>query len=302
MLWPYGEYMTTEPFLESSFLRKLDRLSILTRRAMAGDIQGERRSPRRGSSVEFADFRPYATGDDIRQIDWNLYARAERFYLKLFVAEEELNVHLLVDTSASMDWGTPNKLLYAKQLAAAFGYIALSNLDRVSVNAFGAGPSASQLPGVRGKRGAVPLFGFLQRLSAGKGGDLVKACRTYMQTARTPGPLLLCSDLLDAGWKDALSALSSRPFEITVMHVLAPQELDPELDGDFKLVDVESGNPVEISADLDLLRRYSENLASWRTEIESFCNGRGMVYLPVNTSVSVEEFVMSRMRKRGVLR
>lgn len=273
---------------------------------MAGDIQGERRSPRRGSSVEFADFRPYTVGDDIRQIDWNLYARAERFYLKLFVAEEELTVHLIVDTSASMDWGTPNKLRYARQLAAAFGYIALSNLDRVTVTAFGASGSGSQhaaaLPGVRGKRGAVPLFGFLQRLNASPGGDLGKACHRYIQTARTPGPLLLCSDLLDPGWKDALSALSSRPFEITVMHTLAPQELEPDLDGDFKLVDVESGTPVEISADLDLLRRYREHLAAWRAEVESFCSGRGITYLPVDTSVPIEEFVLGRMRRRGVLR
>lgn len=292
----------TEPLLESAFLRKLDRLAVITKKAMAGEIQGERRSPRRGSSVEFADFRPYTAGDDIRQIDWNLYARAERFYLKLFVAEEELSVHLLVDTSASMDWGAPNKLQYARRLAAAFGYIALSNLDRVSVTAFGAGPNGQQLPSVRGKRGAVPLFSFLQRLTPGSGGNLTQACHRYMQTARTPGPLLLCSDLLDPNWKDALSALSSRPFEITVMHVLAPQELSPELDGDFKLVDVEGGNPIEISADLDLLRRYRENLTAWQAEIESFCSGRSMNYFPVNTGIPVEEFVLNQLRKRGVLR
>jgi uncharacterized protein (DUF58 family) len=293
---------TTEPLLESSFLKKLDRLAILTRRAMAGEIQGERRSPRRGSSVEFADFRPYTSGDDIRQIDWNLYARMERIFLKLFVAEEELHFHLIVDTSASMDWGAPNKLRYAKQIAGAFGYIALANLDQVSVTAFAAGGGAAQLPGVRGKRGAVPLFGFLQRLPASQGGDLAKSCHRYMQTARTPGPLLLCSDLLDAGWRDALSALSSRPFEITVLHTLAPQELEPELDGDFRLTDVEGGPAVEISADIELLRRYRENLAAWRAEIESFCNGRGMIYLPVDTSLPVEEFVLGRMRRRGVLR
>lgn len=293
---------TSPPLLESSFLRQLDRLALLTRRPMAGDIQGERRSPRRGASVEFADFRPYARGDDIRQIDWNLYARAERFYLKLFVAEEELQVHLLVDTSASMDWGTPNKLHYARQLAAAYGYIALANLDRVSVTAFGTGPLDTQLPGVRGKRGAVPLFAFLQRLQPGAGGDLARACHRYIQTARATGPLLLCSDLLDAGWKDALGALSSRPFEITIMHILAPQELEPELDGDFKLIDVEGGPPVEISADLELIRRYKQQLASWRAELESYCSGRGITYLPVDTSVPVDEFVLGRMRRRGVLR
>jgi hypothetical protein len=293
---------TIEPLLTTSFLRKLDRLAILTRQAMAGELQGERRSPRRGASVEFADFRPYTPGDDIRQIDWNLYARMERVFLKLFVAEEELSVHLLVDTSASMEWGEPNKLRYAKQLAAAFGYIALSNLDRVTVTAFAAEKGGSQMPGVRGKRGAVPLIGFLQQLTAGGAGNLARACHRYIQTARTPGPLLLCSDLLDAGWKDALGALSSRSFEITVMHILAPQELSPALDGDFRLTDLEGGPPVEISADLDLLRRYEENLRAWQAEIESFCNGRGMIYLPVDTSVPVEEFILGRLRRRGVLR
>lgn len=289
-----------EPLFESSFLRKLDRLALLTRRAMAGEMQGERRSPKRGASVEFADFRPYAAGDDIRQIDWNLYARAERFFLKLFVAEEELTVHLLLDTSASMDWGDPNKFTYARRLVAAFGYIVLSSLDRVTVSAFGAG--GGQLPGVRGKRGALPLFAFLQKLSAGGSSDLYSACRRYVQTARNAGPLLLCSDLLDPNWQDALRALSSRSFEITVLHVLAPQEITPDFDGDFRLLDAEGGQAIDVTADLDLLRRYQENLASWRAEVENFCNGRGITYLFADTSLPVEEFVLTNMRRRGVLR
>jgi uncharacterized protein (DUF58 family) len=292
---------TQQPLFDSAFLRKLDRLALLTRRAMAGEIQGERRSPRRGSSVEFADFRPYAIGDDFRQIDWNLYARMERFFLKLFVAEEELTIHLLVDNTASMDWGEPNKFLYARRAAGAFGYVALSSLDRVTVTAFASG-AARQLPGVRGKRGALPLFDFLQKLPAGGGGSLLTTCRHYIQTARNAGPLLLCSDLMDPGWKDALRALSSRPFEITILHILAPQEIQPALDGDFRLIDAEGGEPIEITADLDVLRRYDENLRAWRAEIESFCNGRSINYLFVNTAVPVEEFVLSTLRKRGVLR
>src|SRR5919206_298892 len=164
--------------------------------------------PSAGELVEFADFRPYAVGDDIRQIDWNLYARMERFFLKLFVAEEELTIHLLVDNTASMDWGEPNKFLYARQAAGAFGYIALSSLDRVTVTAFG-DKAARQLPGVRGKRGALPLFTFLQKLPAGARGSLLATCRRYIQTARNAGPLLLCSDLMDPNWEDALRALSS---------------------------------------------------------------------------------------------
>lgn len=294
----------TEPLFDSAFLRKLDRLTLLTRRALLGDMQGERRSPRRGSSVEFADFRPYTPGDDIRQIDWNLYARMEKFFLKLFVAEEELTIHLLVDNSRSMDWGDPNKLDYARRMAGAFGYIALSSLDRVTVSAFGVGEQrgATQLPGVRGKRGAFPLFQFLQHLPVSASGNLVAACQRYAQTARLPGPLLLCSDLMDEGWRDALKALSSRPFEITVMHILAPQELEPQLDGDFRLLDSETGTPVEITADDDLLRRYQANLAAWRSEVEGYCNARGIIYFAADSSVSVEEFVLAQMRQRGVLR
>jgi uncharacterized protein (DUF58 family) len=290
-----------EPLFDSAFLRKLDRLALLTRRAMAGDMQGDRRSPRRGSSVEFADFRSYVAGDDIRQIDWNLYARMERFYLKLFVAEEELTIHLLVDNTASMDWGEPNKFLYARRAAGAFGYIALSSLDRVTVTAFADG-AMRQMPGVRGKRGALPLFDFLQKLPVGQGGSLLTNCRRYIQTARNAGPLLLCSDLMDDGWQDALRALSSRPFEITILHILAPQEVRPALDGDFRLMDAEGGSPVEITADLDALQRYQESLNAWRAEIESFCNGRGINYIFVNTATPVEEFVLSNLRKRGVLR
>lgn len=289
------------PLFETAFLRKLDRLALLLRRAVAGDMQGERRSPRRGSSVEFADFRQYVPGDDIRQIDWNLYARMERFFLKLFVAEEELTIHLLVDTSASMDWGDPHKLDYARHVAGAFGYVALSSLDRVTVTAFSEG-AARQLPGVRGKRGALPLFDFLQKLGAGKSGNLRATCHHYIQTARQPGPLLLCSDLMDPDWEDALRTLSSRPFEITVVHILAPQEISPELEGDYRLIDAEGGDPVEITADLETLQRYDEALRSWRNSIESFCSGRGINYIFADTSVSIEEFVLSTLRRRAVLR
>jgi uncharacterized protein (DUF58 family) len=290
-----------QPLFDSAFLRKLDRLTLQLRRAMVGEMQGERRSPRRGASVEFADFRPYVPGDDIRQIDWNMYARMERFFLKLFVAEEELTVHLLLDNSASMNWGEPNKLRYARQALGAFGYVVLSSLDRVTVSAFAQGASG-QMPSARGKQGAIPLFRFLQTLPPGGAGDLGAMCHRYIQTARTTGPLILASDLLDDGWQDALRALSSRPFEITLLHTLAPQELQPPLDGDFRLVDAESGRAVEITADVDSMRQYQQYLRRWRDEIESFCSGRQINYVFVDTSQPIEELIVSTLRRRGVLR
>jgi uncharacterized protein (DUF58 family) len=274
---------------------------------MAGQLQGERRSPKRGQSVEFADFRPYAPGDDFRRIDWNAYARLERFFIKLFVEEEDLTVHLLVDTSRSMDWGQPNKLWYALRAAGALGYIALTGLDRVTVTAFGDGGNEGNggpvyFPPRRGKGQAMALFSFLQTLVVGGRTDLAPRLRAYAAAARQPGPLLLLSDLLDEGWADGLRALASRGFEVTLLHILAPDEVNPELAGDLKLLDIETGAEVEITADYDLLGRYQDGLAAWREELRRFCGARGMHYVPVETSVPFEELLFALLRQRGVLR
>ena len=132
--------MSTQPtrqLFDERFLRQMDQLVLISKRARAGQMQGERRSPKRGQSVEFADYRQYSRGDDFRMVDWNVYARLETLFLKLFVEEEDITVHLLIDCSHSMDWGTPNKLLVAKRLVGAVGYIALAGLDRVTASTFG---------------------------------------------------------------------------------------------------------------------------------------------------------------------
>jgi uncharacterized protein (DUF58 family) len=319
---------------DEPFLRKLERLSILSRRAMAGQLQGERRSPKRGQSVEFADFRPYAPGDDFRRIDWNAYARLERFFIKLFVEEQDLTVHLLVDASPSMDWGEPNKLRYAARAAGALGYVALSGLDRVTVTALGhAAPDANSggyFPPRRGKQQAMALFSFLQALiqpsttvppnhgphgtwdtpqSSNTPGTLAPRLRHYATAVPRPGPLLLLSDLLDDGWADGLRDLAARGFEVTVLHVLSPDEVDPGASSwlstaptrDFKLLDVETGLEVEITADFETLQRYREGLAVWREELRRFCGARGMHYVPIETSLPFEELLFALLRRRGVL-
>jgi uncharacterized protein (DUF58 family) len=286
---------------DAAFLAKLDRLALITKRSVAGELQGERRSPKRGASVEFADFKPYVAGDDFRQIDWNLYARMERFFLKLFVAEEELTIHLLLDTSRSMDWGDPNKLRYAKRVIGAMGYIALSNLDRVTLTAFGQERELS-MPPQRSKRGVVPLFSFLSDLEPGSTTRFATVCKRYAQSARNPGPLLLCSDLMDAEWQAGLQSLLSRRFEITVLHLLAPQEINPQLEGDIRLLDAEGGPSVDLTADLDLVRRYQRSLEQWRDEIGEYCNVRGITYLPIETSFPIEDLLLNMLRRRGVVR
>jgi uncharacterized protein (DUF58 family) len=295
---------SSTPLFDEAFLRKLERLAILSRQAMAGKLQGERRSTKRGQSVEFADFRPYAPGDDFRRIDWNAYARLERFFIKLFIEEEDLTVHLVVDASRSMDWGEPNKLEYAVKAAGALGYIALAGLDRVTVTAMGGDGSETggYFPPRRGKSQAFALFSFLSSLTSGGRTDLAPRLRAYALSAKQPGPLLLFSDLLDEGWQDGLHALAGRGFEVTVLHLLSPEEVDPPLSGDLKLLDAETGAEVEITADYEMLARYREGLEDWRAEIRRFCGARGMHYVPVVTSLPFEELLFAWLRRQGVLK
>lgn len=288
---------------DETFLRKLERLAILSRRAMSGSQQGERRSTKRGQSVEFADFRPYTPGDDLRRIDWNAYARMDRFFIKLFVEEEDLTIHILLDTSESMAWGEPAKLPYATQVAGALGYIGLTGLDRVTISALGATnrSDGGLFTPSRGRQQAPKLFSFLQSLTGNGEVNLAATLQTYAATARRTGPLLLISDLMDDAWQDGLSALAARGFEITLLHTLSPQELDPDVQGDVKLLDIESGATVEITADYDLLQRYRDSLRAWQSEIASFCSARGIYYIPVNTGTPFEELIFAVLRQRGVV-
>ena len=319
-----------------SFLRKLERLSVMSRRAMSGQLQGERRSHKRGQSVEFADFRPYTPGDDFRRIDWNAYARLERFFIKLFVEEEDLTVHLLVDVSRSMDWGQPNKLEYALCAAGALGYIALAGLDRVTVTALGKGKpvTSNSVTGNsdyfaphRGKQSANALFTFLEAHLPTNSlapspprspAPLAPALQIYAARARTPGPLILISDLFDAPSTkhlitqypkgtispiyQYLNALAAKGFEVTLLHTLAPDEVNPDLAGDLKLLDSESGAEVEITADFDLLQRYRRGLADWQAELRNFCGARGIHYVPVETTIPLEELLFAWMRQYSVLK
>jgi uncharacterized protein (DUF58 family) len=310
----------TERFFDETFLRRLERLALVARRASAGQTQGERRSPKRGQSVEFSDFRPYVTGDDFRRIDWNAYARLERFFIKLFVEEEDLSVHLLVDTSQSMNWGEPNKLWYATRVAGALGYIALAGLDRVTVTSLrdgstNGGPqiNGSYFPPHRGKRQALALFDFLAGLipPSGIGRQNTSfepelALRAYANTRVTPGAkpgsLILLSDLMNDGWMEGLRAVANRGFEVSVIHILSKDEIDPDLNGDFKLIDSEDLSAIEITADYDLLGRYKQNLARWQEELAKFCAARSMLYIPLTTTMPLDDLLFAWLERHGVLR
>ena len=291
------------PLFDSQFLRQLERLAILSRQMVAGQMQGERRSPKRGQSVEFTDFRPYSLGDDFRRIDWNAYARLEKFFIKLFVEEEDITVHLLLDTSKSMNWGSPNKLDYAIQAAAALGYIALVGLDRTTATAVGhADPSSKHFSPHRGKNQAHKFFSFLQSIHPATSISLKSELLAYRASSKQPGPLLLFTDLFDPNWKEALTILAGNTYDITLMHILSPDEVDPEFNGDLKLVDSETNQEIEITADFDLIQRYKTTFLEWQTEIDLFCSKRRIHYIPLVTSLPLQELLFSLLRRHSVLK
>ncbi len=287
-------------FLDEGWRRRLERLQLVSQRMHGAASHGGRRSKKRGTSVEFADYREYTRGDDLRQIDWNVYGRSDRLFVKLREDEESLTVHLLVDCSKSMDWGRHNKLAYAKRLAAALGYVALAGQDQVEAAGFNA-RLTSHLPVLRGKAQAGRLMTFLGSLQAGGPTDLKAALRAYAAMHRRSGLAILISDLLNPGGLEGLTALLDRGFEAVLIHLLDPIETDPELEGEVELLDRESGEVLRISLDASTIDAYKRRLANWLGETEAFCAKRMVRYLTASTSMPLDDLVFRQLRARKIL-
>jgi len=285
---------------DEAFLRRLEQLELASRRLTAGRMKGERRSVRRGQSVEFADYRNYSAGDDLRQLDWNVYARLERLFIKLFVEEEDVTVHVLVDASRSMDFGEPNKLTFARRAAGALAYLGLAHLDRVSVAFLGEGRALSLRP-LRGKARVFEVFRFLSEPRPERLTGLAAAARDYASRIRGRGPLILVSDLLDPGYLDALRDLAGTRCQLSVLHVLAPEELDPDVPPDARLVDNETGHGIEVTGDDDLVDRYRARLGEWQEELATFCARRGGAYVSVPSDLDLADLLFDVMRRRRVI-
>jgi len=301
--------------INESTLHKLEQLALVAEQVRVGVMKGDRRSRKRGTSIEFADYRNYTKGDDLRRLDWNVYARLGRPFIKLLEEEEDLAVHLLVDASASMNWPeedgqqsttnsqqSTNKLVYALRLAAALGHISLTTGDLLTVTLLQAGGDRRWGPH-RGGHNSLPLLQFLETAEGGGITDLNQSMRNYALHGRRPGLLLLLSDLLSPnGYQDGLNRLQSRGYEIGLIHLLSPDEVDPPLGGDLKLVDVETGQDAEITLDPMTLGLYRERLRAWQGEIAGYCANRGIHYIPVTTDLPWERLVMQTLRVKGVVK
>jgi uncharacterized protein (DUF58 family) len=292
----------TKPLLDPDFLVRLQRLEIVSKKIFVGKTKGERLSKRKGQSVEFADFRSYAVGDDLRFLDWNLFARLDRLFLRLFLEEEDLHVYILVDNSQSMEFGNPTKLHYAKQVAAALGFIGLSNMDRVMVEAFNDRITQST-SALRGRRSFWRLANFLDGIEPAGPSDLSRALKTFSLKSSGRGVVVILSDFMDkGGYADGLRYVVSRNMDVYVVQILSAEEIDPPMTGDLKLTDVEDGDEAEVTISAPLLKKYKETLAAYRGKLAEFCTRRGVSYLFTSNQVPFDRLVLGYLRQRGLIR
>ncbi len=304
------------PLLTPELLRRLEQFQLLAARRAKSSARGERRSRARGQSVEFADYRTYVHGDDFRYLDWNLYGRLERLFLKLYEEERELPVRIFLDASESMTFGEPRKFDFARQVAAAVGYVALCGFDRVSVLPFPPLPNDSAtdavartaelaargaLRSVRGKKSAIQFFQNLSALTAGGAANLNEALRRGALEARQAGLAVVVSDFLDpAGYEAGLTSLLGRGFQVDLVQILAPDELSPGTYGDLRLVDSETGATQEVTFGRYRLKRYQQTVQNFIQRLREFCQGRGINFFTASSTTSLEELLLRQLRKAEV--
>jgi uncharacterized protein (DUF58 family) len=296
-----------ERLFDEKTLRKLDRLMLVANKIRSGAIKGERRSTRRGTSIEFADYRNYVRGDDLRRVDWNIFARLDRPFIKLLEDEEDLAVHLMIDASASMDWPRygsrdHHKFVYAQRVLAGLAYIALGTGDRVAVTVLRQ-ESPQRWGPQRGRGHTLNLLAWLEKAYTRGSVDLNAALRDYALRTTRPGLCVLLTDLMSPeGYEEGLRALQGRGYEVAVIQVLSPDEANPEIVGDLKLIDVETGIPQEVTVDAEMRALYIQRFQAWQAEIGAYCTRRGIHFVPVETSTPWEQLILSELRRVSVAR
>ena len=305
-----------DALITPDLLRQLEQLQLLAARRSKSPARGERRSRARGQSVEFADYRSYVVGDDLRYLDWNLYGRLERLFLKLYEEERELPVRIFLDASESMTFGEPRKFDFARRVAAALGYIALCSFDRISVIPFpnaegrlktaegGSSQSAirSALRSIRGKKSAMQFFQNLAALTAGGPADFNEALRRGALEARQTGVAIVLSDFLEpTGYEAGLTALVGRGFQVNAVQILAPEELEPTTYGDLRLVDSESGEEREVTFGKFRLKSYQQTVQNFCGRLREYCQKRGIHHFLARSDADLGDLILKQLRKAEVL-
>ena len=278
----HARHHHAQPLLDPEFLARLEQLELVSRKIFLGRMKGERRSKRKGQSVEFADYRNYVVGDDLRFLDWNLYARLDRLFIRLFMEEEDLHFYVLIDNSLSMDFGTPTQAAL-RQAGRGGARLHRPGQPRPRRDRGVQRPADAEPAG--GARPAQPVAaaGFPAEARAGRAERPARvAARRSAIKSSGKGIVVVLSDFMDkGGYEEALRYLVARQMDIYVIQILSQEEIEPEIVGDLKLVDVEDEDEAEITVSGPLLKRYKQNLAAFRAALHEFCTRRG-VTLPVH--------------------
>jgi len=291
--------------LTADLLRRLEQFQLLAQRRAKSAAKGERRSRARGQSVEFADYRNYVPGDDFRYLDWNLFGRLDKLFLKLYEEERELPVRIFLDASESMNFGTPRKIDFAKQVAAAIGYVALCGFDRVSINVFPDAPEQASVRGalraVRGRKSSLMFFQNLNQIQPKGTCDLNEALRRGALEARTAGVAIVLSDFLDpAGYETGLNALIGRGFQVNAVQILAPEEMTPTAFGDLKLIDSETGAMQDVTFGKYRLANYQQTVRNFCQRLKEFCAARGSSFFTVTSDTSLDKLLLKQLREAEI--
>ncbi len=291
--------------LSKGTLHRLENLAFVPRGVRRGALKGDRRSPRSGSSIEFADYRAYVPGDDLRRLDWNVYARTDRPFLKLFEDEEDLGIHILLDASGSMAWGEgpENKFDHANSLAAGIAMIALAGGDRCGISILAEGRPIQKFGPHRNLRSFAGFIPFIESQRASGKTDLNRSLRQFTQQAVPPGIVIVISDLFSpTGYREGLKQLGQHGHEILLIQPLSPDEINPPLSGELKLVDKETDKVQEVTITANLRRVYQSRVMAWRNEINKFCNSHRIHFFPTVTSDPPERLLLFDFRRRGLVR
>lgn len=288
---------------DEAFLARIEYLYIVSKKIFAGQLRAERKTRKVASGIEFADHRNYAAGDDFRYLDWKVYARTQKLLLRLFEEEEDLYIYFLVDTSASMLLGSPErKVDYARKVAAALAYIGLSNMDRVCIIPFNHG-IAGRLPPSRGKNQIFKVFDFLQKVPEGDRTRMYDAFKSFVAQNKRRGVAVVISDFYDPqGYEQALNLLRYQKFETYVIHVFDDHELRPNLRGDLELVDCETGERRSVTVTPKLLEKYRQAHSAYCDEIEDYCIKRRMLYFRTPIQTPFDELILRVFRAGGFLK
>lgn len=286
--------------LEPSLLRRLEKLTLVSRRRLARQGQGDRRSPMRGNSLQYVDFRPYVPGDDPRQVDWHAYGRSGELFVRLYEDEQILPVHLLIDVSRSMDFGIPNKRQKALQLAGALSYVALCGYDRLQIG-FLADRTVAVAGPFWGQHQWGAVSDALATAPSSTQTEFAASVGGYVDRLKQPGLLIFFTDLLSPTAEAGLRRLATAKHEAVVVQFLAPQELDPEPAEDVQLIDRETGQSIEVNLDLGTLAEYRRRLAEWTDRLARLCHERNARYLRLSSGDDLERETIRALRAQGVL-